>query len=251
MHLTFLGTGTSHGIPVIGCKCNVCRSKNKKNKRSRSSVWIRGTACSILIDTSLDFRNQALENNITDVDSILYTHSHADHLHGLDDVRIFCRGKSIATYGDSKTLSDIKKRYSYIFRKTQKGGGKPSLELKTIGKNGVKIGEISVIPIPIQHGRLKILGYRLNNIAYLTDCSHIPEKSITLLQKLDVLIIGALRYKKHKTHFSISEAVEAIERLSPKRAYLTHLCHDIDHDVLLKKLPEKIEPAYDGLEIEI
>ncbi|MGL1893586.1 MAG: MBL fold metallo-hydrolase [Spirochaetaceae bacterium] len=253
MKLTFLGTGTSHGIPVLTCSCNVCTSDREKNRRLRSSVYIESETTKLLIDTTPEFRIQGIKHNITQIDAIFYTHTHADHLHGIDDIRPYSVKKSIPLYGLPENMLEIKERFPYIFGETvQKGGGKPNLIPHEIFEP-VTIGDLNITPIPLKHGVLDIYGYRINNIAYLTDCSGIPVESYTLLKDLDILIIGALRYTEHSTHYSIDQAIEQIEKIKPKRAYLTHLSHALDHytleEELIKKelLIKKIKPAHDGL----
>ncbi len=256
MELTFLGTGTSHGIPVITCSCKVCGSRHAKNRRLRSSVYIKSELSSILIDTTPEFRLQAITHKIDKIDGVLYTHTHADHLHGIDDIRPFSVKKDIPLYGRNEDLKEISDRFPYIFNTTpQIGGGKPNLKtIPVIDK--FKIGDLEITPIPIKHGVLDIYGYRINNIAYLTDCSGIPKESYKLLEGLDVLILGALRYKEHSTHFNIDQAITEIKHINPKSAYLTHICHDINHHSFIKELKrrgkkdtfiKKIKPAHDGL----
>lgn len=301
MKITVLGSGTSNGIPVVGCTCDVCASINPKNKRTRASILIEEKGQKILIDTSIEFRLQAREVSLTGLDAILYTHAHADHLHGLDDIRPFCRKGNIPVYGSRRNISEIEKRFDYIFRKTQKGGGKPKININIIEGNrqiyvytrgrfskkklGIKkrliskqlnirknpwrirglvkrkkqkfllpiCGGIDLLPINIKHGKLDILAYRIGKFAYVTDCSAIPPESMSLLTGLDCLILGALRYRPHETHFSINEAIDIVKKLSPKEAYFTHFCHDIEHDRIYQELSrvegQKIKPAFDGLEI--
>ncbi|QEN03686.1 MBL fold metallo-hydrolase [Thiospirochaeta perfilievii] len=256
MELTFLGTGTSHGIPVITCNCRVCRSLSFKNRRLRSSIYIKSGNSSILIDTSPEFRIQANRCKINSLDAVFYTHTHADHLHGIDDLRPLSMDKTIPLYGKWDDIDDIEKRFPYIFNSVkQLGGGKPNLETRVLN-DSVIIGDLKVTPIPIKHGVLDIYGYRINNTAYLTDCSTIPKNSYKLLKGVDTLIIGALRYRSHSTHFNIDEAVEEIRLIKPEYAYLTHICHDVEHYKLTKELKKisknidfikKIKPAHDGL----
>ncbi|MBN2656609.1 MAG: MBL fold metallo-hydrolase [Spirochaetales bacterium] len=253
MTITIMGSGTSHGVPVVGCACPVCLSENIKNKRSRASILVRENGTDILIDTATEFRLQAIRENVMKLDAIFYTHSHADHLHGLDDIRSLSRDREIPLYGSGKDIEEIKKRFPYIFNSTlQKGGGKPRVEPHALRGEAVSIGSLEIKPIPLKHGKLDIYGYRFNNkAAYLTDCSDIPDESLALLKNLDVLIIGALRYKPHPTHYNIEQALEVIKKISPGRAYLTHLCHDLDHDQLENELPGGVFTAYDGLKIDL
>lgn len=250
MEITFLGTGTSHGVPVITCDCAVCRSSNYKNKRTRSSLWVRKGKTSILIDTATEFRLQALQAQIQKVDGVLYTHCHADHVFGFDDLRVFSKltKKSIPVYGNEPTIRELREVFSYVFRETQAGGGKP--EVETIIIDGpLQIGDIRVQPIPIFHGALPILGYRLGSLAYLTDCSYIPPESIELLQSLDTLILGVVRYEPHSTHMHVQQALELVQKLQVKRTYFTHISHLLEHEKTDRNLPPMVCMAYDGLEI--
>ncbi|MFQ3549305.1 MAG: MBL fold metallo-hydrolase [Armatimonadota bacterium] len=250
MNITFLGTGTSHGIPVIGCCCNVCTSSNPKNNRNRCSLLIENGYKNIIIDTPPEFRIQAVRFNINKADAILLTHSHADHIFGLDDVRRFneIQNGSITVYGSEETLHTVKRVFEYVFVPTQIGGGKPKLNLKVIDKNFECCGE-NIIPIPVKHGKVDVLGYRIKDFAYVTDCNYIPGKSMDLLKDLDTIVLGVVRRKKHTTHFSVMEALDVIKDLKPKRAYFTHLSHKLEHCELDLELPQHISPAYDGLRL--
>lgn len=253
MKVTFLGTGTSHGIPVIGCNCDVCQSDNPKNNRTRSSVWIQTDTASLLIDTANEFRLQAIRAKIAQVDGVLYTHCHADHVFGFDDLRIFSQytKKPIPVFGNQWTIEEMSQVFNYVFRKTQKGGGKPQVELNIVGESQFFVNQLPITPIPIHHGVLEILGYRINNFAYLTDCSYIPEASFSLLEKLDVLVLGMIRYQPHPTHLHLDGALRLVERIRPKRCYFTHCSHYIDHDKVNPLLPAGVKLAYDGLEIKL
>lgn len=253
MIVTLLGTGTSHGIPVASCECSVCKSNIKENKRYRSSVWIQHKGTSLIIDTTPEFRLQTVRCGIKDIDAVLMTHSHADHLHGIDDLRPFSWKKRIPIWSQQDVYDEIKARFPYIFNPpVQEGGGTPNISMEIIDPSKeFTIGDITIKPITIMHGKLKILGYRFGKFAYLTDCSAVSEESTALLKGLDTLVLGALRYEKHETHFSIPEALEFIKKISPERAYLTHLSHDVDHYQLKAALPQGVEPAWDGLKITI
>lgn len=251
--ITVLGSGTSTGVPVIGCHCSVCKSSNPKNKRLRSSILIQHKKKNIIIDTSVDFRLQALKFNVENVDSVLFTHHHADHVHGLDELRVFTsRYKTrIPCYGIKETLKYLKKIYFYAFDgKVQKGGGIPKIDLIEVEKT-FKASGIKITPIKVFHGKLKITGYRFFDVAYLTDCSSIPDRSKKSLKNLKLLFLNSLRPEPHPTHFSVSEALDVIEELKPERAVLTHLGHLIDYNKMQKKLPRNVTFAYDGLEIKI
>jgi phosphoribosyl 1,2-cyclic phosphate phosphodiesterase len=252
MRLTFLGTGTSHGVPTIGCSCRVCRSKDKKNKRTRSSLLVQTCGLTILIDTATEFRTQALREGITSIDAVLYTHTHADHIHGIDDLRPLSRETRIPVYGSPETMDEIRTRFGYIFcPPKQIAGGIPRLQINPIRATVFSVLGIPVTAVPLKHGDLDILGYRIGNMAYLTDCSFIPDSSRPLLEKLDILILGALRARAHPTHFTIAEALREISLIQPKRAFLTHFSHEIDHRAIKKELPPGAAPAYDGLKLKL
>ena len=252
MQATFLGTGTSHGIPVIGCRCPVCTSGDPRNQRTRCSLVVRTGRATLLIDTATELRLQAVREGLAQVDAVLFTHPHADHIGGMDDLRRFneIQGRAMPCYGNLFTLDEIRKRFDYIFRETQLGGGKPQLELHQVEGTAFALCGLAIQPVPIWHGRLPILGYRFADFAYLTDCSEIPVESLPLLQGLEVLVLGALRYRPHPTHFSLAQALEVVMRLQPRRALFTHICHDLDHQAVNATLPEGIELAHDGLSVE-
>lgn len=250
--LTFLGTGTSHGVPMIGCVCAVCRSTDPRDRRSRPSVYLElADKTSVLIDTTPDLRAQALAYGVTRVDAILFTHCHADHIMGLDEVRRFnqLQGAAIPCYGSGRTMGEIRRTFRYIFESTEEGGGIPRINLFTVG-GPFSLGRQEIVPVPILHGRRTILGFRLGGLAYLTDCSAIPESSWPLLERLDVLILDALRHRPHPTHFTVAQALGAVERLKPGRTWLTHICHDLSHAATNATLPAGVELAYDGLAFE-
>lgn len=254
MKVTFLGTGTSYGIPMIGCDCKVCRSSFSENKRLRSSILVSYNDRNILIDTTPDLRTQMLRADVRHVDAVLFTHHHADHLFGLDDVRIFnhLQNSSIPCYGNKITVDAVCQAFEYVFNpNTPKGGGLPRLEIHRFDSPVDLFGR-TVIPIPVYHGTLPILGFRWANFAYITDCSDIPAESLNLVKGVDTLVLNGLRYRTHPTHFSIGQAIDIIQQhIKPKRAYLTHISHDIDYHDLEIELPESIELAYDGLIIDI
>lgn len=253
MDILFLGTGTSYGIPMIGCTCDVCVSDAPENKRLRSSVIVSYNGKNILIDTPPDLRTQMLMYNIQHIDAVLFTHHHADHVFGLDDIRIYnkIQKSPISCYASERTFSVLKKSFDYIFDPaTPRGGGIPELTFTIIDKPFHLFDEM-ITPVPVLHGDLPILGFRWNKFAYITDCSVMPEDSLTLLTGLDVLVLNGLRYRPHITHYSIEQAVEIIKRVNPGKAYLTHISHDVDHNNLKIELPRTIELAYDGLKIAV
>lgn len=255
MRITFIGTGTSYGIPVIGCKCEVCKSDSPFNKRLRSSVIISYNGKNILIDTTPDLRTQLLNYPVDQINAVLYTHHHADHLFGIDDIRIFnkIQKSSIPCYGSKATIDVFKRNFDYIFNQTTpKGGGLPDLELYTLNDNvAFDLFCKTIIPVPIMHGNLPIFGYRWEKIAYITDCSFIPDKSMSILEELDTLVINGLRFTPHPTHHSIFDAINISQKLNPKRTYLTHISHEIDHLKVTSDLPPNIFLAHDGLVLEI
>jgi phosphoribosyl 1,2-cyclic phosphate phosphodiesterase len=254
--ITILGCGTSTGVPLIQCNCPVCVSDHPKNKRLRASVWIQIDGKSILIDTSTDLREQALRAKIPRVDAVLYTHPHADHIHGIDELRSFNfiqKGK-IPVYGNHWTCQELRIKFSYIFEpKPTLGGGIPELELHEINASlpEIDVLGVKIVPIPVQHGRMQCVGYRIGSTAYITDCSEIPEPSLEKLQGLSTLILDCVRLKPHGTHFNLDQALMAVEKIQPETTFLTHLSHDFEYTEWSKKLPEKVFLAYDGLNIQL
>jgi phosphoribosyl 1,2-cyclic phosphate phosphodiesterase len=249
-----LGTGTSHGVPMIGCECATCTSADPRDRRSRASILLQSAeGASVLVDTTPDLRSQALACNVRRVDAIVYTHSHADHVMGLDDVRRFnvLQRSAIPCYGDERTLADLRRIYSYIFdRDTPPGGGIPQVVLARV-MGEFCVGSMTIVPVPLLHGSRPILGYRLGSFAYLTDCSEIPDASWPLLKGVRTLILDALRERPHPTHLSLDQALAIVDRLAPERAYFTHMCHDLPHAATCARLPAGVELAYDGLALEI
>ena len=254
MRILFLGTGTSTGVPTLCCDCDVCKSDDPRNNRLRSSIMVENEGYQLLIDTSTDLRQQCLRHQITHIDSVLYSHHHADHVHGIDELRCFNFFNKTVTpcYGSAMTLSAIKKNFSYIFNGGKpQGGGIPQIEMVAVKSEPFTLGGMRITPIDILHGDLTILGYRLNDSAYITDCSGIPEASREKLLDLDLLILNALGFKPHPTHFCLDQALEAIDDLKPKRAILTHINHNFDHEKVDAELPENVELAYDGMTVEL
>jgi phosphoribosyl 1,2-cyclic phosphate phosphodiesterase len=252
MLVTFLGTGTSTGVPVINCRCRVCTSQDPKNQRMRQSVKIEKNGKHFLIDTTPDLRQQLLRDPIPRLDFILYTHSHSDHLMGLDDIRPFNfrQREAIYAYANAPTAKAIRRAFSYIWGDSQIGGGKPQLELVEV--NGAFEHEgVEVIPIPVTHGDWTIFGFRVGPFAYITDTNGIPPASMKLLEGVEVLALDGLRpAPPHPTHFTIGEAIDAARRIGAKTTYLIHLTHDIEHEEFERTLPEGVRLAYDGLRLE-
>lgn len=254
MRVTFLGTGTSTGVPVIGCDCETCRSDDPKDHRWRPSVYLElDQGPSVLVDASPDLRAQALRFGVERVDMILLTHSHADHVLGLDDVRIynFRQGGVIPCYGDTRTIGDVRRMFAYVFDPaTPRGGGLPQLALWDVA-GPFSVAGRTLIPVPLRHGTLPVLGYRLGSFAYLTDCNEIPNDSWSLLAGLDVLVLDALRHRPHSTHFHVDRAVEVARRIGAARTYFTHMTHDLPHAATCRDLPEGMSLAHDGLVLSV
>ncbi|NUR55811.1 MAG: MBL fold metallo-hydrolase [Acidobacteria bacterium] len=237
---------------MIGCDCATCRSPDPRDRRLRPSIYIEAAA-RLLVDAGPDLRAQALRHDIRRVDAILFTHGHADHILGMDDLRRFntLQQGAIPCFGDAATLLDIRRTFSYVFDPaTPKGGGLPQLELFEV-LGGFCVTRSEVLPVPLFHGTRPILGYRLGRFAYLTDCSRIPDESWPLLEGLDVLVLDALRERPHPTHFSLAEAIDAATRIGARQTWFTHMCHDLRHEPTSARLPASMALAYDGLVIEV
>ncbi len=253
MHITFLGTGTSNGIPVIGCGCRVCSSSDSRNKRTRSSVLVGVDGQTILIDTTPELRLQAVANNVSRVDAVLYTHAHADHVAGFDDLRSFnyLNQSQVDVYVDPLTNAIIHERFAYAFENPFPFfGGKPDLRMHVF-EGPFRVGPTEVTPIPVGHGRWTVWGFRFGDLVYLTDAKEIPRSSIDAMRDAEVLVINGLRETPHPVHLSIPEAIDVIHEVKPRRAFLTHLSHDVCHSEMNKLLPSGIELAYDGLVVEV
>ena len=248
MRVLMLGCGSSVGSPVLG---RDTAGIDEKDWRTRSSLFITVDDVNILIDTTPDFRQQALVNNVRNIDFVLYTHSHADHTHGIDDLRIFSYIKKdkISCFANSFTIDDIKKNFSYIFNK-KNISGRPRLDLREVSASFVEQG-VEIIPLPIKHKDWDILGYRINNFAYITDCSFASDETLAKIENLDLLIIDALRYSKHDAHLSVDEAILIAKKVGSKRTILTHMGSDLKYTELLRYLPKGIEPGYDGLVVNL
>ncbi len=249
MKVTFLGTGTSAGIPVIGCNCDTCTSSNPKNKRFRTSIAVENNGRVILVDTSTDLRIQALTFGLRRIDSVFFTHHHADHTHGIDDLRPFniIKGEPIQCYGDKKTLGEIRSSFGYIFDRKPWDSWKPTLELIEIVQP-ISLYDMKITPVAIKHGYDTILGFRFDDFAYLTDCSSIPDESMPLLGDLKVLVLSALRDEPpHRNHLTLKQAVCLAQRIAAGRTYFIHMTHSLEHESTNRMLPPTMELAYDGL----
>ena len=250
MKITILGSGTSTGVPMVGCSCPVCTSEDPRDKRTRSSILIETSGKHILVDTSTDLRKQAIREKVPMIDAVLFTHAHADHIHGIDDLRgfHFLHKRIIPCYGRKETLDLIADNFSYIFKGMESQGYAPLLEAHEVHQPFQLFGK-TVVPIPLLHGSTQATGYRIDNVAYLTDCSAIPAASMAMLTGLELLIIDALRYTPHITHFNIEGALRVVEDLKPQRTLFTHLTHEVsckDGD----RLPAGVELAYDGMVLQ-
>ena len=251
MKSIILGSGTSTGVPMVGCRCRVCTSNDRRDRRSRSSLLVHADSGeNILIDTSTDLRRQMIREGIESVDAVLFTHTHADHINGIDDLRgfHFIHKRLIPCYGAAETINHLLSTFSYIFKGLETAGYAPLLEAHIAGDPFDLFG-CRITPVPLLHGQVNATGYRINDLAYLADCSAIPDASLPLLQGLETLVIDALRYTPHPGHFNINGALEVIARLRPRRALLTHLTHEVAHSDG-SRLPEGVELAYDGMVLE-
>ena len=253
LRITVLGSGTSVGVPTIGCDCGVCRSTDPRDKRLRPSVWIEHGGYSIVVDTTPDFRYQALRAGLRRVDAILFTHSHADHILGLDDVRPFNfhqRGP-IPIYGSPDTIRVIQHVFRYVFDEKPSQSSVPRIKAFTLDEEPFELCGLKFLPVPLLHGDGNVLGFRFGAAAYLTDHSEVPESSLELLNGLDVLFLDALRHQPHPTHSTVEQSLKVVERLKPKRAFFTHICHDLPHEQTEQNLPPYVRLAFDGLRIEV
>jgi phosphoribosyl 1,2-cyclic phosphate phosphodiesterase len=258
--LTILGSGSSTGVPILTCPCSVCRSKNPKNKRTRCSAWwqiqVQGKIKSLLIDTGPDFRQQALREKVSKVDAVLYTHPHNDHVMGADELRAynFTQKGPIPIYGNDWLIQEMKQRFPYIFDgRTPEGGILPSLVPHVIDPKGEKITieGILVQPVSLAHGTRETVGYRIDSVAYVSDCSYIPNSSLEKLRDLETLVLDCVRIKPHGTHLHLDKSLEIISELKPGKTFLTHLGHDFDYTKWTNKLPRGVKLAYDGLKIRV
>ncbi len=248
-----LGVGSSAGTPVVGCNCATCLSDNPRNKRTRcSSLITLDSGENILIDTGPDLRNQSLRENIKRVDAVLYTHTHADHLHGIDDLRAFCviQRSQIPLYAKEDAVLHIVQKFGYTLRDPSDFWEMPVLRAETIDAP-FKLFGMTVSPIPVMHGRSQIFGYRIGNIAYMTDVSEIPESSFPLLEGLDILLLDCLREKSHPTHINIEQSISYISRIKAKQSYLIHMTHELEYASLSNKLPKNVFVGFDGLKLSV
>lgn len=251
MRVTLLGTGTSTGVPVPTCECRVCRSDDPRDRRLRPSALLEWGGASVLIDTAVDLRQQALRHGIRRVDAVLYTHAHADHVLGLDDLRTYNwrQRSAVSVYGSPRTLEALGRTFWYVFDDEAGEQTRPRIERRSVEGPFALLGR-TVTPVPLLHGRLPIYGYRIERFAYLTDVSEIPESSFALLAGLEVLVLNALRDRPHPTHFTLEQAVAAARRIGARRTLLTHVSHELCYREAAERLPEGVELAWDGLSFE-
>ena len=253
MKLTFLGTGTSTGVPSIGCECETCTSDDARDKRLRVSIIIEHAGRTVLVDTSSDFRQQALRFGLKRLDLVLITHCHADHVFGLDDIRpLNFRFGALGVCANERAWVDIKRIFKYIFEPSHFGGGLPEVIPCTVspGASFCLGPELKITPLEVIHGRLPVMAYRFNDFAYLTDLSEIPGATIEALKDLDVLVLDCLRFRQHPTHLWVDKALEYVEQIKPRRTFFTHIAHDVKYARDSAKLPAGVEFAYDGLVVE-
>ncbi len=254
IEVVILGSGTSHGVPMIGCECPVCRSDDPHDQRTRPSIFVRAGDTRILVDTTPELRLQCLANNVESVDAVLFTHHHADHVAGLDDLRRFnwINRVPVPCYGSPRTLTNIQRMFAYAFDAAPDSPhSRPRLSLIEIENEPFDIDTVRVTPIPLMHGPLPVLGFRIGGFAYCTDCSEIPPDSLELLRDLDVLVLDALRITPHPTHFNLAQAIEAAKRIGAKQTYFTHIAHEIGHAEIEAGLPERMHLAPDGLRFTV
>ncbi len=263
--ITILGSGTSYGVPTIGCECRVCTSEDPFNHRTRVSIMVESAATRLIVDTSVDFRMQMVRARVQEIDAVLYTHSHADHLHGLDDIRPLSQNKRarvnpIPCYGFPETLRDISTRFAYIFKTDHGYSNKPQIELVPFPSAEFIVGDIPVRVVKVLHGGMPVAAFRFwDSALYATDLNVIPEESSGQFEKLDLLILGAPLRTRHPTHFSIPEGLQVLEKYRPNRAYLTHLSHQVEHHEFSEELASfalhkglgGVFPAHDGLQIDL
>lgn len=253
MKVTFLGTGTSQGVPVIGCSCKVCRSVDFRDKRLRTSIHIQFFDKSLVVDTGPDFRQQMIREGIQRLDAILFTHEHKDHTAGLDDIRPFNfrQKRDMPVYGRQQVIDQLKMEYAYAFSE-KKYPGVPQILTHTITNQPFSIDDIHIEPIEVFHYRLPVFGFRINNFTYITDASYISPEEKEKMKGTEVLVLNALQREDHISHFTLDEALEIIREIKPRKAYLLHISHKLGlHDEITKELPEGVELAYDGLKIEL
>ncbi|MCC6371151.1 MAG: MBL fold metallo-hydrolase [Bacteroidia bacterium] len=251
MKITFLGTGTSQGVPLIACNCQVCSSSNPQDKRLRSSILVESAKTRLVIDSGPDFRQQLLREKIKRLDAVVFTHEHKDHIAGLDEVRAFnyINKMRMPAYATERVQQALKREFAYIFAE-EKYPGIPEVDLYDLGNDAFQIGDLMLEPVNVLHYKLPVKAFKINQFAYVTDCNFIPEGEKEKLKNLDVLVLSALRREPHVSHFTFDEAIAMVKELQPKKAYFTHISHQLGlHNEVNKELPENIELAFDGLQL--
>lgn len=251
LKITFLGTGTSQGVPVIGCRCGICRSMNAKDKRLRTSVMVESSETRLVIDTGPDFRQQLLTAGTDRLDAVVFTHEHKDHIAGLDEVRAFnfIQKRKMPVYATRRVQEAIKREFAYIFSE-EKYPGIPEIEIVTVGSEPLLIGDLQVMPVDVLHYQMPVKAYRIGNFSYITDANFISDTEKQKLQGSTVLVVNALRREEHISHFTFQQALDLIKELNPQKAYLTHISHQLGlHEAVSKELPSNVELAFDGLQI--
>lgn len=255
INVTVLGTGTSTGVPSVACDCSTCRSDDPRDKRLRTSLLLSSPTTTVVIDTSSDFRQQMLTYDVLDLDAVIYTHHHFDHIGGFDDIRPynFRSGKAMPIYAMAETINVLESTFPYAFGLVESTGAAiPSVDVHVIDAESFTVGDIPFTPIPLRHGKaMRVNGYRIGNFAYCTDTNFISEGSLDLLMGLDVLILDGLRWEPHPTHYTIDEAIGIVDRLRPRITYLTHVAHQVRHAEADSYLPSHIRMAWDGLQIQV
>jgi phosphoribosyl 1,2-cyclic phosphate phosphodiesterase len=253
MRVTFLGTGTSHGIPRIGCDCAVCQSDDFRNKRLRASILVEHEETMVLVDATPDFRQQALRVNLRRLDAVLLTHSHADHILGLDDLRVFTEAGKLPVIGSGSTIADVGRMFPYACTEKPAWRGMPSFELRAVGEcDEFVVGNLRVETVPVLHGRMTVLGFVFNRqFAYVTDCNEVLPEAMEVIRGVPLLAIDGLRHRPHVTHLTVARAVAVAQEAGAQQAWLTHLCHELDHAETELALPAGVRVAYDGLQVEL
>lgn len=254
MRFTVLGSGTSSGVPTIGCTCATCFSDDPRDTRLRASLLVQSETTTVVIDTSSDFRQQMLRHRVGSLDAVVYTHHHFDHIGGFDDIRAFnfMLGKPIDIFLMRETLAVLRRTFIYAFETPEQAGGSvPVVRTHLIDATPIAIGDIALTPIPLLHGTMRVNGYRIGSVAYCTDTSSIPASSLPLLDGVEILILDALRYHAHPMHFTVDQAIEVARAIGARQTYLTHIAHNIKHAELEKELPEGIALSYDGLNFSL
>ena len=255
MKLTFLGTGTSVGVPAIGCDCTVCTSDDPRNQRRRTSIYLESRTRKVLVDTPPDFREQALTFNVRHIDAVLFTHFHADHVFGFDDIRRFnsIQGQIIPAYGSPSVVADLKRVFTYIGADHVPGVFRPRIEYRETNEDEFAVGDMHVQALPVVHGSMPTHGYVVRSegrsIGYFPDCHRMSDEVVAALRGVDVMVLDALRHEPHSTHLTVAESVGLLQRIGAPRSFITHLCHDLDHHETQRALPETMFVAYDGLEL--